>query len=205
MNVTTPTNRVSFTAKDTIQLEWFPGSIFPRNLPSEFQVNISMYGLNLEKGEWELIRTFLSDSDNDGQEFVIIPEDLNSCLEILPVVSASSSTIRSGTLPTKLIESGQSAGRWSSQYYYINPIVATRTSYHLCESWYMEEAEGATGALFSDDLSPCPPQESQARIINSRLIEIDYTSFFGSTMYRRQWLRTFHPGASTCFTGKLQR
>lgn len=209
VNVTTPTGLVNFTANDTIELQWSPESIFPRNSSSEFQVNISMYGLNLQTGEWELMHTFVSNSDNDGLEIVRIPRDLNKSLEILPVtfqVAASNnslSTVSSGTLYTKLVRAGQNAGRWSSQYYYFNPVVATRTSYHLCQSWYEEEAED--GSLLLDDLSPCPPQESQARAINSGLMEIDYTSFFGSTSYRRQWMESFHPGASACFTGKLQR
>ena len=211
VDVITPTNTVNFSAESTVELQWNPLSVFPRNSSSDFQVTISMHRLNLENGEWELMHTFTSNSPNDGQESVTIPRNLDRNIEILPVVfqvAASVnpvSTVQSGTLYTRLVMSGQKAGRWSSQYYYVNPLVATQTSYYLCQSWYENEPDN-TGSQLLEMNTPCPPQEAQARAPNSGLVELDYTSFYGNSLYRGQWLRTFHQDVSTCFTsGELRR
>ena len=211
IDVATPTNTVSFSAGSTIDLQWDQLSIFPRSSSDDFHVTISMHGLNLENGRWELIHIFTPNSPNDGQESVVIPSDLDRNIEILPVVfqvSASvnpGSTVQSGTLYTELVMSGQKAGRWSSQYYYVNPLVANRTGYHLCQSWYESESENV-GTQLLEGAMPCPPQVAQARAPNSGLMEIDYTSFYGSGGYKMQWLRSFHQDASACFTsGDLRR
>lgn len=172
-----------------------------------------MYTLNLENGDLELIHRFTSNSPNDGQESVVIPSDLESLrnVKILPVlflVSASVnpvSTAQSGTQYTNLVLSGQKAGRWSSQYYYINPSVTNRTAYHDCQAWYEGESENLRMQLLEESM-PCPPREEQARAPNSGLAEINYTSFYGNSLYRMQWLNTFHQDASTCFgSGDLRR
>ena len=205
VGVETPTGTVSFSAMDKVDIYWSPASIFPKTNSSNFQVAIDMYGLNLQNGEWELIHTFDSNSANDGQEMVLIPGDLDHNLEILPVafrVSASvnpARMVQSGTLYTKLVVSGQQAGRWSSQFYYVNPLVANQTGYHLCQSWYEAEPRNV-GAQLIKESTPCPPREIQARAPNSGMVEISYTSFFGNSSYRMQWLRSFHQEASTCFS-----
>ena len=211
VDVTTPTDSVSFSAENTIELQWDHRTIFPRNSSSDFHVTINMYGLNLENGEWESVHTFTSNSPNDGRESIVIPSDLGRNIEILPVVfqiSASInpvSTVQSGTLYTQLVMTGQRAGRWSSQYYYINPLVANRTGYYLCQSWYENESVDI-GMQLLEGTTPCPPLEAQARAPNSGLVAIDYTSFYGNSHYRMQWLKTFHQDARTCFTsGDLRR
>ena len=211
VDVTTPTNTVNISAKSTIDLQWDPRTIFSHNSSSDYLVTISMYGLNLENGEWESVHTFMSNFSNDGQESVEIPNDLDPNIEILPVVfqvSASInpvSAVQSGTLYAQLVETGQKAGRWSSQYYYINPSVTDRTGFYLCQSWYKGEPEDI-GTQLLEGTMPCPPQEAQARALNSGLVEIDYASFYGNSQYRMQWLRTFHKDASTCYTsGDLRR
>ena len=214
VNATTPTNTVYFTAGSTVELEWNPLSIFPGSSSSDWRVTISMYCLNLENENqgWELLHIFSPNSPNDGQESVIIPNDLDRNIEILPIVfqiSASVNpvgTVQSGTLYTELVMSGQKAGLWTAQYYYINPLVANRTGYYLCQSWYESESRSTATQLLVEATMPCPPQEAQARAPNSGLMEIDYTSFYGNSGYRTQWLRTFHRDAATCFsTGDLRR
>ena len=214
VNATTPTNTVYFTAGSTVELEWNPLSIFPESSSSDWRITISMYGLNLENENqtWELLHIFSPDSQNDRQESVVIPNDLDRNIEILPVafqVSASvnpDGTVQSGTLYNKLVISGQKAGLWTAQYYYINPLVANRTGYYLCQLWYESNSQGTVTQLLVEATMPCPPQEAQARAPNSGLMEIDYTSFYGNSPYMRQWLRTFHQDAATCFsTGDLRR
>ena len=214
VSATTPTNTVYFTAGNTVELEWNPLSIFPGSSSSDWQVTISMYGLNLENENqgWELLHIFSPNSPNDGQESIVIPNDLDRNIEILPIVfevSASvdpGGSVQSGTLYTELVRSGQKAGLWTAQYYYINPLVANRTGYYLCQSWYESESQSTAPQLLVEATMPCPPQEAQARAPNSGLMEIDYTSFYGNSGYRTQWLRTFHQDAATCFsTGDLRR
>ena len=199
INATTPTKTVNFSAGSTIKLEWNPLSIFPGSSSSDLQVTISMYSLNLENENvgWELLHIFSPNSQNDGQESVVIPSDWDRNIEILSVVFQVSASInpgnmvQSGTLYTELVVSGQKAGLWTAQYYYINPLVVNRTGYYLCQSWYESESRSTTTQFLVEATTPCPPQEAQARAPNSGLMEIDYTSFYGNSGYRTQWLRTF--------------
>ena len=194
---------------ETVRLNWSPESIFPRNTSIDFQVSITMHRLN-QNGEWDLLYTFASNSANDGQESLVIPNNLDSNFDVVPIafqVSASVNPItgvQSETLYTKLVTSGLSAGRWSSQYYYINPLVLRETGFHLCQSWYEGEPAG-TGTGLLEKSAPCPPRESQASSLNSGMMKVDYTSFFGRNLSARQWLNTFHRDASSCYTEKLQR
>ena len=68
-----------------------------------------------------------------------------------------------------------------------------------CSIWDEQQSRLPNDNVFAD-LSACPPTQDRAGLPNSGLEEARYDSVLYKTDYHTVWMKTFHPGATVCFT-----
>ena len=191
----------SITTYQSITLTWNPVHIIPIldvNL-NPFNLDIFLYIMDTTTGFWKE-RTILAENIlNNGSRTVTLPAAKHSD-DILPLVIYVSSTLNadiqfccSDQLILNIFRSMNQVGVWSSQYYYVNPDLANQRGWDKCNEWYRMET------AVSDIQIQCPPTVDRARLQNSELIETNFTSMSGNTLYGTQWLNSFHRGAQYCF------
>ena len=87
-------------------------------------------------------------------------------------------------------------GKWSGAFVYYTKNLADLDA--ECSEWYSNEPDNI-GSRLLEAATPCPSTQMQANLPSSGLLEVDISSFLGSTSYHIQHLQFYHPGATTCY------
>ena len=203
VDLTLPGNILTFTSGSTAQIQWNPNTIFPNVDSSLYSVDIVLNELDPASNQWNERALLLGNTPNDGEETIRITDPPVSAVDLSPIaIQVSVNVMSLNTSQTNAqylrLVSRLRVGRWTSQFYYIQPIVAMRVSRQLCGAWFSAESSEIGRALTEASVA-CPPRRDQAVLPNSGLNEVQLSSFFGNTMYQTQWLGYFHPRASSCF------
>lgn len=190
---------------DSITLTWNTSSIFPQVNPEAAPPNLDiiLYKFDTSSAQWEEHNLLVSRMVNDGSEQLSIPVGVSD--DITPIVIHIATTLDPNTdfgedndLYREIFRMQQRVGVWTSEYYYINPRLATSEGRDMCMEWYNAQPVDLPSSLTSGSLA-CAPTEDRARLPTSGLQEVDLVSLSGNTAYREHWLRTFHPRVEKCY------
>lgn len=192
-----------FTEHSIARLQWNPDMVFPALQANEYNVDISLYRLNIDTEQWNHVLVFATETGNDGEEeisFQGISIDGNTA----PIAVFVSVTLSDdGTIQSQLKPHEQRPGVWSAEFYFATPAVLESKCSKLCLGWYRSEPNSIGNEILSS-VSPCPRTEQQAsQLCNSGVIEEDYVSVYGNNLYAEQRMKFFHPDATTCYKQPL--
>ncbi len=185
-----------------ILITWNPFNLLPSHAedPSFYKVNIVLVEFDMNTGEWEDVEILASGLPNVGQANVVIP--------ILSVRTNNNMAVRPIAIQVRI---GDFSGDVLQQ---IRPIVRllvnrvtlwTPILYYMssnnlrlrCEAWCNEQPTGI-GKNLLDELPPCPPRVTQARLFNSGFVEDSGINIILSRY-------VFHIGSETCFRSREAR
>jgi hypothetical protein len=200
----TPSLPLALKGDTTVILTWDPQQIFPQVDPQlePFNVDVLLYTFNLDSNRWIMHSALAENMQNDGSADVAIPSDVSS--DVAPIVVQVATSLHPSTsfdtdgLYRELFRSRQRVGIWSSEYYYVNPDVAGMGGRGLCQEWNEQEDASIPTSLVEGS-TPCAPTLAQAQLVSSGLSEIVLESVYGNSLFREQWINTFHAGSARCF------
>ena len=208
-------NDVILMENEVIQVSWSPDSILPGMEPSLYYVDIMLFELDTGTGEWNEKATLRQRTENTGRYDIMVPQDLATTNDILPVAilvavsfTSEAPTNENAALFEMITQGSVRVGRWSAPYYYAQDSTLGQAGRIACEDWFNSETS-EFGQVLLDRVQPCPRTLVQARLPNSGVREVDLASFFlesrsGGGVYHDQSLRYFYPNAVTCFRGDIR-
>ena len=166
--------------------------------PEEYTVDIHLYELD--------IKTF---NLRDPQNPFLLKEniansgtytvDIDTSMLAMALSSESSThmvVFQVSVNPSAISPGIPRIGKWSGAFVYYTKGTADLDA--ECTVWYSNEPDDI-GSTLLDAATPCPSTRVQADLPNSGLLEVDISSFLGSTTYHVQHLQFYHPGAVTCY------
>ncbi len=180
-----------------IVVTWNVFSLLPSHAedPSFYKVNIVLVQFDLNTGEWEDLVMLASGLPNVGQEIVVIPNLVtNNNMVVRPVAiqvrigefSGDDVMQRKRPIVRLLVNR---VFLWTTILYFVGGG-ALRLS---CEAWCNEQPTDI-GERLLDELPPCPPRVTQAKLFNSGFVEDSGLSRL-----------IFHIESDTCFRSREVR
>ena len=183
-------------------ITWNKDSLLPVVNSSDLRVDISLYELQSDTGEWIYFADVASNMENSGEMIGSIPCILCNVstpsihpVVVLVQVSLTFTQMESRVL-TRIKESDMRIGAWSGVRYYTVSATDNRFGY-LCQEWIDKQDD--VGERLKVRLRPCPLNLRQARAPNSGFEEQKVSSLLGRTSYATQWMDYFHPSTQVCY------
>ena len=169
-----------------------------------------MYTYEYEKSIWTQ-KLVISNLPNNGRavlrkiKFSALVEVV--AIHVTPGEVVSTSDNLAQVIASFNLMSGSSpfpsrAGIWSGLLFSTDEEAATSRNENLgklCSTWGDHESRMTQPEVFAS-LPACPPTQDRAELPNSGLEEVKLDSVLYNTKYHTQWIETFNPGASKCFT-----
>ena len=182
---------------ETVSVEWpihFVDAEFMK--PEDYTVDIHLYELDLKsftlsdpQNPFLLKENIINSGHYTGKidtSMLALSSDFSTHMVVFQV-SVNPSTFSTG-IPR--------IGKWSGAFVYYTKNIADLDA--ECSEWFSNEPENI-GSRLLQTATPCPSTQMQADIPSSGLLEVDISSFLGSTLYHTQHLQFYHPGATTCY------
>ena len=182
---------------ETVSVEWpihFVDAEFMK--PEDYTVDIHLYELDLKgftlsdpQNPFLLKENIINSGHYTGTidtSMLALSSDFSTHMVVFQV-SVNPSTLSTG-IPR--------IGKWSGAFVHYTKNMADLDA--ECSEWFGNEPENI-GSRLLETATPCPSTRMQADIPSSGLLEVDISSFLGSTLYHTQHLQFYHPGATTCY------
>ena len=220
-------NSLIVDSRTEIDITWDPEDVLPADDdPSSYRIDVHAYTYDYGKSTWRR-RYSHYNLPNDGHAKL---KKINFgskvevvCFHVAVGASVSNSSSLSSATNSKnvasIIESLNSlsdkpfpsqAGIWSGLLFSISNSRSANESQARqlrsrrfdkeCSKWHDKQSRILRNDNVFADLQACPPTQDRAELPNSGLHEARYDSVLYSTDYHTQWMQTFHPGATICFT-----
>ena len=192
------TSPVFLTVSERVSLTYNPTQVFPGEIPGSFLVDVLLYGMNLETGEWAELRKLSEGMVNTGSLTVTLLGGLTMGVDIQPIAVFVGTSLAHGTSEQSsnlaaLRSSNLRAGIFAPVYYFANRASLNGSGRSLCDEWYNTSSDVSNGTV------QCPAILDQAHLPTSGLELFNLTSVTGKDGYRSQWLTTFHSRANVCY------
>ena len=204
-------------SRSYIEITWDPEDVLPLDDdPLAYTVDVHVYTYEYSQTSWRL-RSSNNNLPNIGHA-VLRQISFSRNVKVVCIHVAAGASNSSSDNTSKIIESLNAlsdrpfpfqAGVWSGLLFSIknvrtndeNRAMAVR-NFGLdieCSIWDEQQSRLLNDNVFAN-LSACPPTQDRAELSNSGLEEARYDSVLYDTDYHTQWMQTFHPGATVCFT-----
>lgn len=191
------TESLMFTEQSMATIQWNPDTIYPLLQGIEYEVDISLYYLNVVTEQWVKTLVFKTATENDGEEDITFRNIALRDADTAPVavyVSLSPSIEQNELRGHEL-----KPGVWSAKFYFVESSVLQPSGSRLCSAWHQSEPEGI-GKEILDSVASCPRTEEQASQLCDSGVRLDnYISIYGNNLYAQQHINFFHPD-STCYS-----
>ena len=200
-----------------IEITWDPEDVLPLDDdPLAYTVDVHVYTYEYSQTSWRR-RSSNKNLVNNGQAVLgrsIFSADVKVvCIHVAAGASNSSSDNTSNIIESLNALSDRpfpfQAGIWSGLLFSIKNvetndenIARAVRNFGLdgdCRKWDEQQSSLPNENVFAN-LPACPPTQDRAELPNSGLEEARYDSVLYDTDYHTQWMQTFHPGATVCFT-----
>ena len=196
------TSPVFLTVSERVSLTYNPTQIFPGEFPGSFLIDILLYGMNLDTGEWVELRKLGEGVINTGSLTATLPGELTTVVDIQPIAVFVGTSLAIGTSEQSsnlaaLRSSSLRAGIFTPIYYFADRASLNRSGRRLCDEWYNTSSDVSNGTV------QCPAILDQAHLPTSGLELFNLISVTGKDGYRLQWLTTFHSRAYVCYRQSL--
>ena len=204
-------------SRTNIEITWDPEDVLPLDDdPLAYTVDVHVYTYEYSQTSWKM-RSSNKNLDNDGHA-VLRQINFSADVKVACIHVAAGASTSSSDNTANIIESLNAlsdrpfpfqAGIWSGLLFSIKNLRSVDEerardirNFGLerdCSKWNEQQSRVPNDNVFTD-LPACPPTQDRAELPNSGLEEARYDSVLYSTDYHTQWMQTFHPGATICFT-----
>ena len=183
--------KILLLPNDKAVIRWSPDSIIPPQfedafaVPTDYNVDIYLYRLDLMSENYTRIEKLVSDIPNTGMYEITLPlVNLPDAFAAGLIGVSLSEQFTSRSTRNALSNAVLGLLRRASNFglIYVGGSLAARA---LCAAWLLTEPDDI-GEKILDRLPPCPP------VRNAALNDPDFTE-------ENFLLSFFHPGASSCF------
>ena len=223
-NVYIANNDLMLSAASELQVQWSPQSIFPMAEPETYCVDIDLFEMNSETGEWNVLYSLDKDLPNTGMATVKLPND-----EVQGTIESSFTTVvirvtlgsfketeitKRGvslfqkilSLATRLVTAALSPIRFLAK------LGRQAVQRAFCEVWSATQPDGI-GQEILNRVPPCPlrirdiltPSSGfvEERLSTSVPLVGDIQEVLGTSLIDDQFRQFFHPGTDRCFRQRV--
>ena len=204
-------------SRSHIEITWDPEDVLPLDDdPLAYTVDVHVYTYEYSQTFWRR-RSSNTNLPNNGHA-VLRQINFSRNVKVVCIHVAAGASTSSSDNTANIIESLNAlsdrlftlqAGIWSGLLFSIKNVrsVGEKRARDIrnlgldrdCSKWDEEQPRVLNDNVFAD-LPACPPTQDRAELPNSGLEEARYDSVLYDTDYHTQWMETFHPGATVCFT-----
>ena len=202
-------------SRSQIGISWNPQDVLPtEDDPDTYKIDVYVYTYEYEKSIWTQ-KSVNHNLPNNGRA-VLGQIEFSGLMEVVAIHVTTGEVISTSDDLARVIAllSGRSpfpsrAGIWSGLLFSIDnkrevtdEEAATSRNENLgklCSKWGDRQSRMPLPEVFTP-LPACPPTQDRAELPNSGLEEVKLDSVLYNTNYHTQWIETFNPGASKCFT-----